>query len=261
MSRYLIKLSYDGGGFCGWQKQKNGRSVQSEIETALYLITDKPASVIASGRTDSGVHALAQTAHFDYAGSMSLRQILLALRSKLPEDILIYEIWMVPDDFHARYRACERAYLYLLAKSKTPFNRFYTGWMSFKDIDPDRMQALAQVLLGKHDFSSFSKDNPAVPNHICELKELSINDAGDNIEFRFRADRFLHNMVRRIVGTLVNFCRSGRSPDELRELLEQRNPRQSLVIPAPASGLYLAEVKYPQMALDESLPHASLASE
>jgi tRNA pseudouridine38-40 synthase len=258
MPRYLIRICYDGTGFHGWQKQNGRRNVQDEMERVLTLITGSETRLTASGRTDAGVHALAQYAHFDSATSLTLKQMLLALRSKLPDDISVPEIWKVGDDFHARYQVMERTYLYLLARQRTPFNRHYTGWMRYREISVPRMVELASVLGGVHDFSSFSKDNPDIPNHVCDLQELKIEDKGETIEFHLRADRFLHNMVRRIVGTLVNFSRMGLDRNELDRLLREENPRQRLVITAPASGLYLTHVRYPNLPLDGSAGHTSL---
>jgi len=254
MPRFLMKLMYDGTAFHGWQFQPGQRTVQNELEKALRHFGANPALVIASGRTDAGVHALEQYAHFDYAGSMNEEQLVLAFRSLLDEDVRVLRVWRVADDFHARFLACERCYKYLLAKGKNPFNRLYMGFLAHYRLDVDTMQELAPLLIGCHDFSSFSKDNPAVPNHVCTLKELTIQDRSDYLEFWFRADRFLHHMVRRIVGTLVNFSHLELPAEELQRILEDRNARQTLVITAPPQGLYLCGVKYPDPALDDYCP-------
>jgi tRNA pseudouridine(38-40) synthase len=127
--RYLIKISYDGTGFIGWQKQKRGRSVQSVMENALAEFCGKPTSLVAAGRTDTGVHALAQYAHFEYEGRMNLNQILLAFRRWLPDDVKVLQIWQVSDALSARYQAYERQYLYILSKDRDPFNRQYSGYI------------------------------------------------------------------------------------------------------------------------------------
>nr|MDK2850478.1 tRNA pseudouridine38-40 synthase [Candidatus Cloacimonadota bacterium] len=248
--RYLIKFSYDGTGFIGWQKQKHGRSIQKVLETALEEFCQKPTPIVAAGRTDAGVHALGQYAHFEYEGNMRMPQILKAFRRWLPEDVKVVEIWEVGEDLSARYQAYERQYRYILVKDITPFNRNYAGFIPHLKIHLPPMQEAAPRLLGKHDFSSFGKLNPEVPNHNCEVKELTIIEDDDAFVFTIRADRFLHNMVRRIVGTLANISHFDLGPDTIDKILGERCSRQTLVTTAPAQGLYLIEVKYPVELLD-----------
>ncbi len=252
MARYLMKICYDGTGYCGWQKQKNGLAIQEVMENTLALFSGKKTSIIAAGRTDAGVHSLSQYAHFDYSGSMQDKQLLLAFNRYLPDDIKVLEIMKVSPVFNARYQAYERSYRYVLAKEKTPFNRNYSGYLLRLNLNLKKMQSCIENLLGKHDFSSFGKKNPEVPNHICELKHITINETESYFIFDFTADRFLHNMVRRIVGTMANISHLHLSNKTILEILENRCPRQNLVITAPASGLYLMEVKYPPKFLDES---------
>lgn len=248
--RYLVKISYDGTGFIGWQKQKRGRSVQSVMENALAEFCGKPTSLVAAGRTDTGVHALAQYAHFEYEGRMNLNQILLAFRRWLPDDVKVLQIWQVSDALSARYQAYERQYLYILSKDRDPFNRQYGGYIPHLKVSLKPMQDAAERLQGKHNFSSFGRLNPEVPNHFCEIYELSITETEDSFHFMVRADRFLHNMVRRIVGTLVNIAHFDLPPNTIDRLLADECPRQNLVTTAPAEGLYLIGVKYPAELLD-----------
>jgi len=248
--RYLIKLAYDGTGFIGWQKQKKGRSVQSVMEAALREFCQGPTPLVAAGRTDAGVHALAQYAHFEYDGNMQMPQILKAFRRWLPDDVKVLEIWEAGPELSARYQAYERQYRYILAKDITPFNRNYVGFIPHLKIRYAPMQAAAPRLLGRHDFSSFGRLNPEVPNHICEIKELSITEDDSAITFTIRADRFLHNMVRRIVGTLANISHFELGGDTIDRILGERCSRQTLVTTAPAPGLYLIGVKYPSELLD-----------
>ncbi|MCB5248419.1 MAG: tRNA pseudouridine(38-40) synthase TruA [Candidatus Cloacimonadales bacterium] len=248
--RYLIKMAYDGSEFIGWQKQKQGRSIQCVMEKALEQFSGVSVPVIAAGRTDAGVHALAQYAHFDYEGRMTMEQMLRAFRRWLPDDIKVLQIWQIGNDLSARYQAFERHYKYLLSKDRDPFNRLYSGFIPHLRISLKPMQDAAQLLLGQHDFSSFGRLNPEVPNHICEIKEISIVEDEDYFTFYIRADRFLHNMVRRIVGTLANISHFALSPDTITKLLADKCPRQNLVTTAPAEGLYLIDVKYPSELLD-----------
>jgi len=254
MARFLMRLMYDGTGFRGWQVQCAGRSIQGDLISAFHQIGVRHPGVTGAGRTDAGVHALAHFAHFDYRGKMNPRQLMLALNNKLGQDLMITGIWAVADDFHARYQAMARSYVYLLARVQTPLNRLHTGFMPRRNIGVPSLSQLAEVLLGSHDFSSLSRDNPLVPNHICDIQRLEISEERGIIRFDLTADRFLHNMVRRIVGTLVNLDHGGLGPDVLQAILDEANPRQKLVTTAPAQGLYLTGVRYPNLQLDESAP-------
>lgn len=244
--RIVLKLAYDGSAFCGWQVQPHCRSVQSTMERALSKMCSRQVGLTCAGRTDSGVHATAQYAHFDYQDRMHPQQMVKALNRILPYEVRVLDAMDSSLDFHSRYKAYERSYRYLLAKSISPFTRLYRAYMVNQAPQVEKMQHLSQVLLGSWDFSSFAMSNPEIPNRICDIKEISILEHEDHFEFRITADRFLHNMVRRIVGTLVNMCTKNIESDVLQHILTQADPRQTLVIPAPASGLYLTGVKYPQ---------------
>ena len=248
--RYLIKLEYDGTDFIGWQKQDKGRSIQAALETAVETFAKVRTPVVAAGRTDAGVHALGQRAHFDYTGAMHPTQMLLAFRRWLPRDIKVKSITRVKQDFSARYQAFERHYRYVLSKSINPFTRNFAGFIPHLKIQAKAMQDAAPFFLGRHDFSTFGRYNPEVPNPICHLKELQVFERDDDIIFELRSDRFLHNMVRRIVGTLANISHFGLPPETISQLLAQKNPRQRLVLTVPAPGLYLLDVKYPDSLLD-----------
>jgi len=243
---------YDGAEFRGWQVQCAGRSIQGDLIDAFRQLGIRHPGLTGSGRTDAGVHALAHFAHFDYQGKMTPRQLILALNNKLREDILITGVWPVEPDFHARFQAMSRSYAYRLAKEKTPLNRLHTGFIPRTHFDLQALLRLAEVLKGRHDFSSLSRDNPLVPNHICEITQLAIEERRETFLFRITADRFLHNMVRRIVGILVNLAHQGLGPAELKRIIEDKDPRQRLVLTAPARGLYLTGVKYPHLQLDET---------
>jgi len=252
MARYLMKLCYDGTGYHGWQKQQNGLAVQEVLERAVKAWAHQDIPIIAAGRTDTGVHALAQYAHFDYEGTMQPWQMVLAFRRQLPYDIKVLDIIRVSPFLSARYQAYERCYRYVLAKARTPFNRNYTGFFPHVRLSLQPMIDAAQYLLGSHDFSSFGRANPEIPNRICEIKLLSITETEEHFEFLITADRFLHNMVRRIVGTMANVAHFKLAPEIIESILSESCPRQNLVTTAPASGLYLIDVKYPVKMLDES---------
>jgi len=258
--RYLVQLCYDGTNFQGWQKQASGRTVQAVMEQVVEQFACIPVPVIASGRTDTGVHALAQYAHFDYTGNMTREQLLKAFNRWLPDDIKVIRITTVAPDFSARYQAYERAYKYLLTRQRTPFNRLYSAHVPWCRLHLAPMQEAARLLLGTHNFSSFGRMNPAVPNHVCEIKEFSITETDDSFTFIVRADRFLHNMVRRMVGTLINISHFGLPADTIDKLFRDECPRQNLVFTAPAAGLYLVDVKYPADLLDWNRGFEKLAT-
>lgn len=249
MPRYLMTLCYDGSAYVGWQKQHNGLGIQQVVEKALSLMKAPNPSVTAAGRTDAGVHAIAQKAHFDYPARMPVSSMIKALNSLLSYDIKVMDITPVPDSFHARFDACQRSYRYLLAKESHPFRRLYRGFIPHKPIRFKQMQSYIPALLGKKDFSSLAQLNPNIPNRICDLQRLELQDMGDHLVFEFTADRFLHNMVRRIVGTMLNLAAKDLPIQELKKIIDMQDPRQTLVETAPANGLYLTQVKYPEEKL------------
>lgn len=245
MKRYVMKLAYDGTAFLGWQVQQQQRTVQYVLEQALTEYFGRKTSVTGSGRTDTGVHALGQHAHFDYKGNAHPEQLVKGLLKYLPADIQILKITPVTSDFHARYDAMERCYEYLIARQETPFNRLYMGAFTRKKVRIELLQQAAPYFLGEHDFSSFSKDNPAVPDHVCEIKESCFETHEDYYLYRIRATRFLHNMVRRMVGALVNISHLELDPEIILKWLEEKQARQTMIFPAPPQGLYLKDVVYP----------------
>ncbi len=251
MSRFLMRVMYDGTNLRGWQTQTTGRSVQGELIAALKDLGIAHPNLTGSGRTDAGVHSLANYAHFDYNGKMTTQQLVMAMNSKLDSDIMITGIWQVPDSFNARYSAISRTYIYLLARKRTPLNRLYTGYISGKEIAIEDLRAMSEVLKGSHNFTSLSKNNPAIPNHNCNISSFIIEEIKGKIFFQITADRFLHQMVRRIVGTMVNLSQRSLGVETLKQILEEQNARQKLVFTAPPQGLYLYNVQYPDLKLED----------
>ena len=243
MKRYVINLSYDGTFFRGWQIQNEGRTVQDTLEKALTKIAKINIKVAGSGRTDAGVHALNQFAHFDFPINMSPLQVKFALRSALPHDIRIKNVFHAEDNFNARYDALAREYLYVIGTKRTPFNRFYKSFlpkMKLGDLHP-----YLDIFKGKHDFSAFSKKNPDLDNYFCTITDFDIKTDGNNYIFRIRANRFLHNMVRRIIGTILEAQTKDIEPLQLKKLLENDlTAKRNLIFTAPPQGLYLANVIY-----------------
>lgn len=246
MKRFLLRLAYDGTNFYGWQIQKNGRTVQQTIETALFELAGEKIAVTGSGRTDSGVHALRQYAHFDLPLSITADQLCKALRTKLPHDIGRLEAFEVSEEFNARYDAFKRSYKYIITKERTPFNRYYKSFIPRLKLDNTKIEAALPYFLGKHDFTSFSKLNPDLKHNFCDLQQFKVSFDGDDIIFEISANRFLHNMVRRLVGTVVNISHTDTDPKIITELIALENPSHRLIQTAPAQGLYLKEVHYPK---------------
>lgn len=245
MPKYVMVLSYDGTLFYGWQIQRHQRTVQSALENAFYDFCGTKTTITGSGRTDTGVHALRQYAHFNYDGNAKPDQMRRGLKRHLPDDIQIVEILPVPDSFHARYDAYQRCYRYIIAKQETPFNRLYQASFPRKKIRVDYLQKAAPYFIGKHDFSSFSKANESVPDHECEVIVSEFTESDDCLIYTIKADRFLHNMVRRIVGAMINVSHLELNPEIIKTWLEQKEPKQTIIYPAPPHGLYLVDVLYP----------------
>jgi len=243
MKRYTMKVAYDGSKFFGWQVQPQGITVQQCLQDTLSLIAKQPIVVMGAGRTDTGVHALGQVAHFDFPDNMTTRQLLLAVNSRIPHSVQVLQINETTPDFHARYDAISRTYQYVITLTKTPFNVDYKAWLPRYKLDVDSMRACIPFFLGKHDFTSFAKPNPKVPNRVCEIKEMSIEFAED-IVIKVIADRFLHNMVRRIVGAMIAVSHKGLPASVVSEWIATKRHEQKNYITAPANGLYLVEVGY-----------------
>lgn len=246
MKRILLRLAYDGTDFCGWQTQKSGRTVQQTIEKALFELAGEKIAVTGSGRTDSGVHALRQYAHFDLPLKMTTDQLVRAMRTKLPHDIGMMKAFEVKDDFNARYDAFRRSYRYIITRERTPFNRFHKSFIPRLRLDNERIKAALPYFLGEHDFTSFSKLNPDLKHNFCDLQQFDVSFENDDIIFEISANRFLHNMVRRLVGTVINISHTETDPSIIQELIGRKNPSHRLIQTAPAQGLYLREVHYPE---------------
>ena len=246
MKRYLLRISYDGTSFSGWQSQKEDRTVQQVIENALSGIAKKSVKITCAGRTDAGVHALRQYAHFDFNQDMTTEQIMFALQAKLPADVSVKKVFTVIEDFNARYDASSRTYKYLITKQRTPFNRYYKSFLPKKHIREKIIRNCLPFFMGKHDFTSFSKYNPDLNNCFCEITQFNFKDAGNEYIFTISANRFLHNMVRRIVGTLINISHFKLEPEIIRDLTAAKDQNNKLIETVPPQGLYLEEVEYPQ---------------
>lgn len=243
--RYFIELSYFGEAYSGWQIQPNAISIQETLEKALSLILREPIKITGQGRTDAGVHALQSYAHFDISQlTMLPDELCFKLNSLLPSDIAIKRIFEVPETAHARFSPISRSYQYIINSQKNPFyhNR---SWPVYRKLDMNSMQEAAAHLLGTHDFTSFSSAKSDTESRVCTVTQLDIEQNDELIYIHITADRFVMNMVRTIVGTLVEVGLGKRNPGEMASLLALKN-RQTTGENAPACGLYLREVKYPE---------------
>ncbi|MBN2829193.1 MAG: tRNA pseudouridine(38-40) synthase TruA [Candidatus Cloacimonetes bacterium] len=246
MTRYLVQFAYNGRRFHGWQRQFNALTVQETIENALEKIAKTPISITGSGRTDTGVHALCQFAHFDLPYDIPPERLKMALITAIASyDVRPIKVWQVSTDFHARYWAYERSYRYIITRERTPFNAEFKSYLPHLKLHPDRIREALPLFLGSHDFLSFSKPNPDVPNTVCDLKRLTLDEAGHDLIFHITADRFLHNMVRRIVGCVASISGHNLNPSIITDFLEGRKGDQKILFTAPPNGLYLIDVKYP----------------
>ncbi|MCD7973812.1 MAG: tRNA pseudouridine(38-40) synthase TruA [Candidatus Azobacteroides sp.] len=242
--RYFIYLSYDGGQYCGWQIQPNGVTVQETLEKALSLLLQKETTVTGAGRTDSGVHARRMVAHFDSEKTdLDTGEFADKLNRILPQDISIDFLEKVIPEAHARFDAVSRTYEYVISIKKEPFIRHY-AWRIHYPLDIEKMNEAAKCLFDYSDFTSFSKLHTDVKTNNCRIMQAFWIKKEENYIFTIQADRFLRNMVRAIVGTLVEVGRNKITIQQFRDIIEAKN-RCKAGTSVPAQGLFLTDVEYP----------------
>lgn len=246
MQRYFIYLAYDGTNYHGWQIQPNGISVQECLMKALATFLRKDIEVVGAGRTDAGVHAAMMVAHFDIDGEkLDPVQVTEKLNRILPPDISVYRVVGVTPDAHARFDATARTYTYYVTTCKFPFNRQYRCRLH-GPLDFERMNAAANILFEYRDFACFSKLHTDVKTTLCEITHAEWTQEDETTwVFTIRADRFLRNMVRAIVGTLFEVGRGKMTLDDFRDVIESKD-RGRAGTSAPAQGLFLVNVEYPE---------------
>ncbi len=249
MPRYKLTIEYAGTRYSGWQKQKNARTIQGEIERAVGELTrDKTFEFYGSGRTDAGVHALRQVAHLDLRKTLPAETIRRGINDGLPADIHILAVDSVPHRFHARHSAVARSYLYQMSRRRSAFAKPFVWWVR-DPLDLPRMQAAAHRLTGMHDFQAFSDDDPEEKSTEVLVDEVTLAEDGDLILIRVAGSHFIWKMVRRMVGVLAEIGKGGMAVDAIDALLTGADgPRGGSPTPAeltaPASGLFLERVFY-----------------
>lgn len=250
MPRYALKIEYDGGPFAGWQRQSGQASVQETVETALRRLEPDAPGIAAAGRTDAGVHATGQVAHCDLAKNWDPFRLSEALNWHLkPHPVAILKAAPVPDDFHARFSAVERRYLFRLLSRRAPATHDRgLVWQVLNRLDVETMREGAAHLIGRHDFTTFrsvqcQSDSPVKTLDEITIEEISVPE-GREYRFRLKARSFLHNQVRSIVGTLERVGAGGWRPDDVGQALAARD-RSACGPVCPPQGLYLTGVSYP----------------
>lgn len=242
MRNIKLLLEYEGTAYVGWQRQENGNSVQAEIERVLEQVLRERVSVIGAGRTDAGVHARGQVANFHTAASFSLYDLIGALNGLLPDDIVVLQAEEVPADFHSRFSAKARTYSYLITLRPTALLRRVSWFVPYK-LDVVLMQRIAEDIMGKHNFASFCKSQAEVNNHQCDVSFSEWLGEDATLRYTITANRFLHGMVRALVGTMVDVGRGYTSYEEFQSILQKKDRREAGQA-APARGLVLESVTY-----------------
>jgi len=242
--RFFIELAYDGSNYHGWQLQPNAIGVQEVLNKALSTVLREPIETLGCGRTDTGVHAKQFFAHFDTKNEVADKTgFLRSLNALLPHDIAVSDIFAVNAEAHARFDATLRSYEYHIHFNKDPFRHGYS-WLLRDKPDLDLMNEAAKIIMGYTDFSCFSKSNTQVKTNNCKISKAEWVKTDSGIVFHISADRFLRNMVRAIVGTLIQVGKKEIEPEDVHAIIRSKN-RSKAGASVPACGLYLTEVVYP----------------
>ncbi|SVB88216.1 uncharacterized protein METZ01_LOCUS241070 [marine metagenome] len=245
--RFFIELSYKGAKYHGWQIQPNSNTVQAEINKAFSTILNTDIDVVGAGRTDTGVHAKQMFAHFDTSKDINVSDLLYKLNVFLPNDIVINNIVSVRDNAHCRFDAENRTYEYYLTNKKSPFNS--NIYLYHKPLDIVAMNDACKYLLGRKDYTSFSKLHTQTHTNNCEVLCANWKAESNFLVFTIKADRFLRNMVRAIVGTLLEVGEGKHNANKIKEIIVKKD-RSLAGVSVPAYALFLTKVKYPRSILN-----------
>jgi tRNA pseudouridine38-40 synthase len=243
MTRYLFEIAYNGNAYHGWQRQPNAASIQEDIEDALFkLHSGKEISIVGCGRTDAGVHVKKYFFHADLPEISDFQRLIFKLNRMLSRNIVVFEIQKVSNHFHARFDATERTYRYFIHQQKNPFKEGFSLYIS-SELDFEKMNTAAQFLLGKKDFRSFSKAHSDVKTTVCEVYRAEWKFSEDEVFFEISANRFLRNMVRAVVGTLLDVGLGKLTIEQFLRVLEAQD-RGEASLSVSAHGLFLWDVHY-----------------
>ncbi|MDP5081465.1 MAG: tRNA pseudouridine(38-40) synthase TruA [Winogradskyella sp.] len=242
--RFFIELSYNGKAYHGWQNQPNAISVQEVLEKALSTLLKKTIAIMGAGRTDAGVHASQMFAHFDFEDEIDFESLIYKLNSFLPKDIAIVDIFEVNSEAHARFDALSRTYKYKISTLKNVFDYDFTYQVQAQ-LDLNAMNRACETLLEYKDFQCFSKSNTDVKTYHCDIKEAFWIERSGQLTFTITADRFLRNMVRAIVGTMLNIGLGKLKHEDLHKIIASKD-RSEAGFSVPAHGLYLVKISYPE---------------
>ena len=244
MYRYLVEIKYNGAKYFGWQVQPNKPTVQGEINKKISIILSIPINLIGCGRTDTGVHAQQFFCHFDFHKKINIKDLKFKLNKFLSSSISIINIYLVNPDFHSRFTAISRTYEYWITDRKNPFLSERSLYL-IKSLDLNLFNYGASLLIGRKDFSSFCKAKSDVKNKICNVSEAICYRSQDIYVFKIKSNRFLHNMVRSIVGTLIEFSNKKINKNDLINIIDKKD-RSMAGFSVPPWGLYLMNVEYPK---------------
>ncbi len=242
LDNYKLLIQYDGTNYSGWQIQVDSTTIQQKITDAAEIILKEKINLIGSGRTDAGVHALGQVANFKTTKDLNIYRFKHSINAILPNDISILKIEKTTPEFHARFDAQRRSYLYFISKYKSPFYERYS-YFCHNELNCELLNKLSKSLLGEKDFSSFARKNTDTKNKICNIYEAYWKNTSNLIVFKIEADRFLHGMVRTIIGTLLNALKNNFNNNYIEEIIGLRD-REAAGEAVPAKGLFLYKVKY-----------------
>jgi tRNA pseudouridine38-40 synthase len=244
--RYFIEIAYNGKNYHGWQVQPDAISVQEVVDRTLSTILRKEIKVTGAGRTDAGVHAKQMFAHFDYNGNSieNFSNFIFRINSFLPKDISVQDVFKVQEEAHTRFDALKREYEYVISLQKNPFSEG-TSYLIHQKPNVSLMNEAAKILLDYKDFQCFSRSNTDVKTYFCSINEAYWKEENSQLIFTISADRFLRNMVRAIVGTLLNVGFQKTTLEDFHEIIKSKD-RTKAGASAPAQGLFLTKIKYPK---------------
>lgn len=244
MPRYFMHMAYDGTAYRGWQTQPGGNTVQQTVEHALSTLLGEDISLTGAGRTDTGVHASFFTAHFDTGIALEDQKehLVFRLNRFLPDDIVVYRLQQVPGDMHARFSAASRTYHYHISTVKPLYTRNYSHYV-YGPLNVEEIARCCEIIMETTDFTSFSKLHTDVKNNHCRIMEVAWKTVDNGYVFEIRADRFLRNMVRSIVGTLLDVGQGKIDREDFRQIVNAKD-RSAAGMSAPAKGLFLVNVTY-----------------